>query len=76
MVYPLHMARTNVEIDDRLIRRVMGRYDLKTKRAAVELALRRLDIEPMSTREALDMEGSGWEGDLFEQRSGWLPRTP
>ena len=76
MVYALHMARTNVDIDERLIGRVMNRYDLKTKRAAIELALRRLDIEPMSTREALDMEGSGWEGDLFEQRSGWLPRTP
>jgi Arc/MetJ family transcription regulator len=76
MVYALHMARTNVDIDERLIGRVMSRYDLKTKRAAIELALRRLDIEPMSTREALDMEGSGWEGDLFEQRSGWLPRTP
>lgn len=75
MVYALHMARTNVEIDDHLIRRVMSRYDLKTKRAAVELALRRLDMEPMSTREALDMQGSGWEGDLFEQRSGWLPHT-
>jgi Arc/MetJ family transcription regulator len=70
------MARTNVEVDDRLIGRVMSRYDLKTKRAAIELALRRLDMEPMSAREALDMEGSGWEGDLFEQRSGWLPRTP
>jgi Arc/MetJ family transcription regulator len=70
------MARTNVDIDDRLIRRVMSRYDLKTKRAAVELALRRLDMEPMSAREALDMQGSGWEGDLFEQRSGWLPHAP
>jgi len=75
-VYALHMARTNVDIDERLIGRVMSRYDLKTKRAAIDLALRRLDMEPMSTREALDMEGSGWEGDLFEQRSGWLPRTP
>jgi Arc/MetJ family transcription regulator len=70
------MARTNVDIDDRLIRRVMSRYDLKTKRAAVELALRRLDMAPMSSREALDMQGSGWEGDLFEQRSGWLPHAP
>ena len=70
------MARTNIEIDDRLIRRVMSRYDLKTKRAAVELALRRLDMEPMNAREALDMRGSGWEGDLLEQRSGWLPHAP
>ncbi len=54
----------------------MSRYGLKTKRAAIDLALRRLDMEPMSTREALDMRGSGWEGDLYEQRSGWLPHSP
>lgn len=68
------MTRTNVEIDEPLVRRVMSRYSLKTKRAAIDLALRRLDMEPMSAREALDMRGSGWEGDLDEQRSGWLPR--
>ncbi len=69
------MARTNVEIDDGLVGRVMSRYGLNTKRAAIDLALRRLDMEPMSEREALDMRGSGWEGDLSEQRSGWLPRA-
>jgi Arc/MetJ family transcription regulator len=69
------MGRTNVEIDDGLVRRVMSRYDLKTKRAAIDLALRRLDMEPMDRQEALDMRGSGWEGDLSEQRSGWLPQT-
>ncbi len=53
----------------------MSRYDLKTKRAAIDLALRRLDMEPMGTQEALAMRGSGWDGDLSEQRSGWLPRT-
>lgn len=76
MVYALHMTRTNVEIDDRVVGRVMSRYGLKTKRAAIDLALRRLDMEPMSSSEALDMQGSGWEGDLYEQRSGWLARTP
>jgi len=70
------MARTNVEIDEPLVRRVMSRYSLKTKRAAIDLALRRLDMEPMSTREALEMRGSGWEGDLDELRSGWLPQAP
>lgn len=69
------MARTNIEIDEGLVRRVMSRYDLKTKRAAIDLALRRLDMEPMGTQEALAMRGSGWDGDLSEQRSGWLPRT-
>jgi Arc/MetJ family transcription regulator len=62
------MGRTNVEIDERLVRRVMRRYGLKTKRAAIDLALRRLDVEPMSREEALAMEGTGWDGDLDAMR--------
>ena len=58
------MSRTNIEIDDKLVERVMRRYRLPSKRAAVDLALRRLAGEPMSREEALDMEGSGWAGDL------------
>ena len=68
------MGRTNIEIDEQLAQRVMRRYGLTTKRAAVDLALRRLDVEPMSRSEALAMRGSGWEGDLEEMRSG-TPRT-
>jgi Arc/MetJ family transcription regulator len=52
----------------------MSRYGLTTRQAAIDLALRKLDAEPMSTSEALDMQGSGWEGDLHEQRSNWLLR--
>jgi Arc/MetJ family transcription regulator len=62
------MGRTNIEIDERLVRRVMRRYGLKTKRAAVDLALRRLDIEPMSREEALAQRGKGWDGDLDAMR--------
>jgi len=40
------MTRTTVDIDDALIRRVMRRHGVRTKRAAVDLALRRLDLEP------------------------------
>ncbi len=65
------MGRTNIEIDERLIARVMRRYDIPTKRAAVDFALRRLDLQPMSRDEALAMRGSGWEGDLEELRSGY-----
>jgi Arc/MetJ family transcription regulator len=51
----------------------MRRCGLPTKRAAVDYALRRLDIEPMSKEEALAMEGKGWwEGDLAEMRA-WTP---
>jgi Arc/MetJ family transcription regulator len=65
------MTRTNVEIDDELILRVMHRYGLKTKRAAIQLALRRLDVESMSREDALAMRGTGWEGDLDELRGGY-----
>ena len=72
MVYALHIMRTNVEIDQQLVTRVMRRYGLRTKRAAIELALRRLDIDPMTPEEALAMRGTGWSGDLGELRSGYL----
>jgi Arc/MetJ family transcription regulator len=68
--------RTNIEIDDRLIRRVMRRYGLTSKRAAVDLALRRLDLEPMTRDEALAMRGRGWAGDLDELRRGYLDAAP
>jgi Arc/MetJ family transcription regulator len=63
------MARTNIEIDDQLVERVMRRYRLPSKRAAVDLALRRLAGDPMSRAEALAMEGSGWAGDLDALRA-------
>ena len=70
------MGRTNVELDDALVQRVMSRYGVATKRAAIDLALRRLDLEPMSREEALAMEGTGWDGDLDELRGGWLRQAP
>ena len=63
------VARTNIEIDDELVGRAMLRYRLRSKREAVDLALRRLVGEPMDRREALAMEGSGWAGELAEIRS-------
>jgi Arc/MetJ family transcription regulator len=62
------MSRTTIEIDDELIERVMRFYGYRTKREAVDRALRRLDVEPMSREEILAMEGMGWEGDLDEMR--------
>jgi Arc/MetJ family transcription regulator len=58
------MARTNIDIDDSLVEQAMRRYGLSSKRAAVDLALRRLVGEAMNLDEALAMEGAGWEGDL------------
>lgn len=63
------VARTNIEIDEALIQRVMERYGLPSKRAAVDFALRRVDVVPLSLEEALAMRGTGWEGDLDEMRA-------
>lgn len=71
----VYVTRTNIDIDDELIRRVSSMYGLRTKREAVDFALRRLLIEPMTVSEALALEGSGWDGDLHEMRSGTGPRT-
>jgi Arc/MetJ family transcription regulator len=68
------MGRTNVNVDEKLVSRVMRRYGLRTKRAAIDLALRRLDVEPMGREEALSMRGTGWKGDLDEMRGGY-PRS-
>ena len=65
------MARTNIDIDEELIRNVMDRYGFPTKREAVHVALRNLVPTPMSRDEALSMRGSGWEGDLDSLRSGF-----
>ncbi|MGI9118804.1 MAG: type II toxin-antitoxin system VapB family antitoxin [Acidimicrobiales bacterium] len=63
------MSRTNIDIDDELVERAMRRYNLRTKREAVNFALRQLVGDSMTLDEALAMEGSGWEGDLEEIRS-------
>ena len=60
------MARTNIDIDERLIAEVMGRYHFETKRSAVDFALRSLIVEPMSTDEVLAMRGTGIEFDNDE----------
>ena len=62
------MARTNVDIDDEACRIVMRRYRLKTKRDAVNFALRAVAAEPLDLDSARRLRGSGWDGDLDELR--------
>jgi Arc/MetJ family transcription regulator len=57
------MSRTNIDLDDELIAEVMRRFDIKTKQAAVDLALRRLVGAPLSREFLLGLEGVGWDGD-------------
>ncbi len=63
------VTRTNIEIDDELVARAIRLYRLRSKREAVDLALRKLVGDPMSWEEVLASEGTGWAGDLSEMRS-------
>lgn len=69
------VSRTNIDIDEELVAEAMRRYGLRSKRAAVDLALRRLVGNAMTRVDALAMEGAGWEGDLRELRRD-APSTP
>lgn len=68
MVYVMCMTRTNIDIDEDACARVMQRYGLKTKRDAVNFALREVG-RVMTLDEALAMRGSGWHGNLDEMRA-------
>ncbi|HXH56324.1 type II toxin-antitoxin system VapB family antitoxin [Iamia sp.] len=67
------MTRTNIDIDDDACAAVMQRFQLASKREAVNLALRRLAAEPLVLDDARKLRGTGWEEDLDELR---LSRTP
>jgi Arc/MetJ family transcription regulator len=63
------MARTNIDIDEELIAEAMRKYGLRTKKEAVDLALRRL-VGPRLSPEFLEnVHGMGWAGDLDAMRS-------
>ena len=52
------MSRTNIDIDDALLKIVMQRYDLRTKTEAVDYSLRRLAGIPMTPEETHAMFGT------------------
>ena len=64
----VYVGRTNIELDDELVAAAMRLYRVRTKREAVDLALRQLVGEPLTVAEALAMEGSGWDADLDQVR--------
>ncbi|MDI1289659.1 MAG: type II toxin-antitoxin system VapB family antitoxin [bacterium] len=66
------MSRTNIDIDDELIAACMSRYDLPTKKSAVEFALRRLLSSASDTSAIYATAGVGWDGpgDSDEHAAG------
>ena len=63
-------VRIELDVKEDLLEAVRERYHLPSLRAAVEYALARAAVRPMSKEEALAMQGVGWEGDLEALRSG------
>jgi Arc/MetJ family transcription regulator len=62
--------RTNIEIDDEVMREVQRLTGVRTKREAVDLALREL-VARHRRLGILDLRGRvHWEGDLDQTRRG------
>jgi Arc/MetJ family transcription regulator len=60
--------RTNIDIDDELMAETMKATGQKTKKGAVEEAMRRA-VRNARLKQAIDdLAGIGWEGDLEEMR--------
>jgi Arc/MetJ family transcription regulator len=63
------MSRTNIDLPDDLVAEAMARFNLPTKRSAVEFALRRLVGSPLTPTDIDQLCGAGWEGDLDVMRA-------
>ena len=62
--------RTNVVIDDRLIKKALNYTGLKTKKEVINYALREL-VRRRQRKGILNLTGKlRWEGDLDEMREG------
>jgi Arc/MetJ family transcription regulator len=60
--------RTNIEIDDELMKKALALSGLRTKKAVVEEALKLL-IRLRDQRKILELAGKvKWEGDLDQMR--------
>jgi Arc/MetJ family transcription regulator len=66
------MSRTNIDLDERLVRQGLKIFNCKSKRELVHLALREL-LKGAKRKEILELRGKvKWEGDLEELRRSRL----
>ncbi len=62
------MSRTNIELDDKVVKEAMRFGNFKTKRALVNSALVEL-VKRLKRKGILGLMGSGcWEGDFVKMR--------
>lgn len=69
-------VRTNIEIEDAYVQVIMDRYGVRTKTAAVELALRHLAGQPMTREQALEMRGARAISEVPVDAPHVRPRDP
>lgn len=61
--------RTNIEIDEKLMEEILQKTSIKTKKEAVDIALREF-LRKIKLQELADLRGKmKWEGNLEEMRS-------
>ncbi|MCL6257798.1 type II toxin-antitoxin system VapB family antitoxin [Aquiflexum sp. TKW24L] len=61
--------RTNIEIDEKLMDEILQKTSIKTKKEAVDTALREF-LRKIKLQELADLRGKiKWEGNLEEMRS-------
>lgn len=61
--------RTNIDIDNDLLNEILKKTPLKTKKAAVNAALKEY-VRKLKLKELADLRGNvNWEGDLDSMRS-------
>jgi Arc/MetJ family transcription regulator len=66
------MHRTNIELDEKLVREGMKLFNKKSKKELIHFALSEL-IRREKAKGILSLEGKiKWEGDLREMRKGRL----
>ena len=62
------MARTNIDLDDKLVEEGLRVFKCKTKKELIHLALKEL-LKGEKRKEILELRGKlKWEGDLEEMR--------
>jgi Arc/MetJ family transcription regulator len=68
------MKRTNIVIDEKLVKDALEATGLKTRRELVDYALREL-LRRESQKKILELKGRiNWEGDLSSMRQGRIPQ--
>lgn len=61
--------RTNIDLDEQVVADLMAELGVRTKREAVDFALRDT-LRARRQLKALDaMRGTGWDGDLDDMRT-------